>query len=1021
MRSRVLDKIAQWELYREEGRAESPESLCRDCPELLADVRQGIQRLQGFPATLRETHDTLDAAATPPTRVAPEVAGYELLGELGRGGMGVVYKARQLMPNRLVALKVVLAGDHAGPAALTRFLGEAEAIARLRHPNAVQIYEVGQSNGQPFFSLEFCDGGNLGEKLAGQPLSPRDAATLIRTLAGAAQAAHAAGIVHRDIKPANILMLKDGTPKLADFGLAKQMAGPGDQAAEGITSTGAVMGTPYYMAPEQAAGHTHAVGPAVDVYALGAVLYECLTGRPPFKAAGVAETLRQVLHDDAVPPRRLNGQIPRDLETVCVKCLHKDPKRRYATAETLADDLGRFLDGRPVAARRVGRLERAGRWAQRNPGAAGIAGLLVVVVAAALAAVGISWRNAIHQQGLAEAAAERAREAQGRAEREAENARRAQTRAETEAEKAGAVSQFLARLFEESDPFHIMDSATVLPRPAAGDKLTARDLLDRGVERLANDKSISPETRALIEDRIGGAYLVLGENRRADPHLKAALDYRRNQPDTAALAASLHTYAWNQQCIGNFVVAERCFREALQLREHNPAVGEAERARTLFHLAWLLAEREEPAAAERLFRETVDRRVALFGEVHRDVALARFGLAAVLFQQGKELEGLAQSQKARAILAASPGDAELAQIISLFQEAVALSAGGAHGPAEQKLLAAIEVLKRVVGPTHGYLGLFYGQLAAVRLAAVRLGPADEAIKQSFAIIESWGAFYHPLIRRAAFVHWKVMEALGRTAESDELFAKLIRAQQEHFGKTHVFVADTMTTYAVLGKNAHGESWEAAQLRDALAIYRASREPQRETYATCLACLGRNLAGREPAQAEPLLREALPLMQKKHGDDNTETAGVKVLLAKVRLAQGVADGEVERLLTAARKAVTPSLLDLSARDGDLPLVLLQMGVMYRLRKQPAEALSALRDSRGKTRDDPWHLVEVAREFLRCADLEGGPGADAVEKEALTTLRLAGRQGWTQRQLLQTEPIFAPLRRRPEFPELLRAGK
>jgi serine/threonine protein kinase len=262
-------------------------------------------------------------------QAGPVVPGYQILGVLGRGGMGVVYKARQLSPPRTVALKMIRDGGHAGTEALARFRTEAEAAARLQHPNIVQIYEVGEHNGQPFFSLEFCPWGSLDKKLAGTPVPPPEAVNLVQKLARAMQAAHEARVIHRDLKPANVLLAADETPKITDFGLARKL----DEA--GQTQTGDKLGTPSYMAPEQAAGNKE-VGTAADVYALGAILYECLTGRPPFRAATPEATRAQVQEQEPVPPRRLNRQAPRDLETVCLKCLEKEPGRRYASALALA-------------------------------------------------------------------------------------------------------------------------------------------------------------------------------------------------------------------------------------------------------------------------------------------------------------------------------------------------------------------------------------------------------------------------------------------------------------------------------------------------------------------------------------------------------------------------------------------------------------------------------------------------------------------------------------------------------------
>jgi WD40 repeat protein len=299
--------------------------------------------------------------------------------------MGVVYQARQAGVNRLVALKMILAGEHAGAQERARFRAEAEAVGRLQHPHIVPVYEVGEVRGQPYLVMEYVDGGSLGHRLAGMPLPPREAAQLVEALARAVHYAHQRGIVHRDLTPANVLLsfnrdppggaLREAVPKVSDFGLAKFLAGGGAQ-----TQTGALLGTPSYVAPEQAAGRTREVGPAADVYSLGAILYECLTGRPPFRAETRLETLLQVQTAEPGAPRRLNPRIPRDLETICLKCLRKEPARRYASARALADDLRRYLDGEPIQARAVGQAERLGRWCRRNPKLAGMTALAAVLL-----------------------------------------------------------------------------------------------------------------------------------------------------------------------------------------------------------------------------------------------------------------------------------------------------------------------------------------------------------------------------------------------------------------------------------------------------------------------------------------------------------------------------------------------------------------------------------------------------------------------------------------------------------------
>jgi predicted Ser/Thr protein kinase len=344
------------------------------------------------------------------------VPGYEVLGLLGKGGMGVVYKARQAALNRLVALKMILHAEHADADDRRRFRSEAQAVARLHHPNIVQIYEVGEANGSPYFSLEFCAGGNLEERLDGTPWEAPPAAQLMEVLARAMDAAHVAGIIHRDLKPANVLLSQDGVPKITDFGLAKRLD------ASRNTRSGAVMGTPSYMAPEQAGGWK--VGPAADVYSLGALLYELLTGRPPFKAATTMETLRLVLSEEPVAVRRLQPKVPRDLETVCHKCLEKESRKRYPSALALADDLKRFLNSEPIEARRVQPWERAAKWMRRRPAAAALIGVLIAVAVALPIA---AWQFAAQSAQRREAEQKRRDEAQA-AEQKRQDAARAEAR-----------------------------------------------------------------------------------------------------------------------------------------------------------------------------------------------------------------------------------------------------------------------------------------------------------------------------------------------------------------------------------------------------------------------------------------------------------------------------------------------------------------------------------------------------------------------------------------------------------------
>jgi serine/threonine protein kinase len=416
------------------------------------------------------------AGATP----APflQVPGYEIVRELGRGGMGVVYLARHVALNRTVALKMILGGAFIDAEGLARFRLEAESVARMQHPNIVQIFEVGTQASslgdqfsRPYFSLEYVDGGTLAQRLQGQPQPARFAAALVEVLARTVHHAHSRGIVHRDLKPANVLLAADGQPKISDFGLAKQLDEP---TSEAKTVSGARLGTPEYMAPEQAAGKGE-IGPAADVWALGVLLYELLTAQRPFEGLSAWDTIDAVLRQEPRPPARLLSSVPRDLDTICLKCLRKEPAQRYGSADALAADLQRFLRGEPIAARRVGEVERAWKWARRRPL---IAGLLAALAVLLVVGTTVSTYFAVE-------AYQRARDAEGALtlaksrEEEASDAKDKAVKAERRA--------VLAR--EESE------RGKRLTQRQAAELLYASGLLD--MEAGAVDKGLSTMLRAL--------------------------------------------------------------------------------------------------------------------------------------------------------------------------------------------------------------------------------------------------------------------------------------------------------------------------------------------------------------------------------------------------------------------------------------------------------------------------------------------------------------------------------------------
>jgi tetratricopeptide (TPR) repeat protein len=500
---------------------------------------------------------------------------YRILGRLGRGGMGIVYEALQISLNRVVALKMIRAGVDAGPDELARFQIEAEALADLQHPNIVAVHEVGRHHSCPFLTMEFLDGGSLHDLLSGRPQQARTAASLVETLARAMHCAHLRGIVHRDLKPANILLqakseirnpksetvtamrasdfefrTSDFTPKITDFGLAKRL-----QEGRRQTVTGMIVGTPNYMAPEQAEGRSDKVGPLADVYALGAVLYEMLTGKPPFEGETQLDTIRKVLSDEPTSPRAHQPTVPRDLSTICLKCLEKHPERRYRSAEVLADDLRRYLNGEPILARATGPAERIWKWAKRRPAQAALACVVLTAVALTAGILIYSYRKISIAYGESQ-----------------ENA----------AVAFDAVDHLYTRMAEE----RLLDEPNKDP--------LREELLARApalYERIARQPSLDPAVRrqtALAWFRLGDIHRVLDQADKAEAEFQQAIERQealcREEPNNAIYQDELaESHIWlgellreNQQRLldaePHFREALDCRRRALELTTHDAAM-----------------------------------------------------------------------------------------------------------------------------------------------------------------------------------------------------------------------------------------------------------------------------------------------------------------------------------------------------------------------------------------------------------------------------------------------------------------
>lgn len=357
------------------GRTITTPALDGRCPRCLLHLALGAST---GPLTSSLNEQQTEMSEAPEALDAPSLqfGNYQLIEKIGQGAMGAVFKSRQIPLNRVVAVKVLLSGSLATEPEVRRFRKEAEAAATLKHPGIVAIHEVADHEGRPFFSMDYIEGQSLAKVIQRTPLPPPRAARYLKSIAEAIHYAHGRGILHRDLKPANVLIDPNDQPHITDFGLAKQIEVESD-----LTLTGVVLGTPSYMPPEQAAGRKHKIGPASDVYALGAILYDMLTGRPPFRADTVVDTLRQVLDNEPVSPRLLNPKVPRDLETICLKCLAKEPSARYNSAQALAEDLQRFLNDEPIIARPLSPLARSARWCRRHPAIAWPFATLILLLA----------------------------------------------------------------------------------------------------------------------------------------------------------------------------------------------------------------------------------------------------------------------------------------------------------------------------------------------------------------------------------------------------------------------------------------------------------------------------------------------------------------------------------------------------------------------------------------------------------------------------------------------------------------
>jgi eukaryotic-like serine/threonine-protein kinase len=948
--SRVV--LAEFQLRREFGDHPGLDEYIRRFPQLADRLPNLFQSEPFAAATSRPDHgsDSTQPVGSPPvdsnatvsfdqaagrstfdseTAVDSAIAqlgrfgGYELLAEIARGGMGIVYKARQIKANRTVALKMILAGQFASAEDVKRFETEAEAAATLDHPNIVPIFEVGEHEGRHFYSMGFIDGQSLSDVLREGPLAPKEAARLIRQVSQAVEYAHKQGIIHRDLKPQNILLSRDGSPRVTDFGLAKQLAG-----ASELTATGQILGTPSFMSPEQARGDSSAIGPLSDVYSLGAVLYCLLTGRPPFQSANVIETLRQVVAQEPVSPRLLNGAVGRDLETITLKCLQKDRAKRYQSASELADDLDRFLVGKPIRARPIGSIERLSRWCRRNPLVASLSAAVVTLLL--VSAIGGTTLAVIANRSAL-------RERQAR-----DSAEKRLVQLEKGNEILGSIFRDLDPSTEESEGKSLrvllgerLDQATKgLKGESVGDPLvTAKlqmtlgdSLLGLGYAVKATDlfaqasatynAELGPTHRDTLTSvtYLADAHTAAGKHQLALPLLEetfrlSSAELGTAHPDTLA---SMNRLGMGYLASGKLEVALPLLEEAFRMRRIKLGPTDPATLTSTDNLAVAYREAGKVDSALPLFEEVLRQRRAQLGPENLLTLTSTNNLAAAYRYAGRTdlaVPLYIEALRARKI---KLGPEHPDTIASMDNLAVAYWVSGNLDLAVPQFEEAFKRYKAKLGPDHPDTLICMCNLAGAYRDAKKLDQAVPLLEEALRLTQAKLGPEHPETITTMHNLAKTYQAAGKLDLALPLYERTVSLLKSKRGPDHPYTLIGMNSLAGAYQQA-GQPGKAAPLfQESYRLTKARLGPDHpDTFRAERALVAALLQAGKPAEAEPLLRARLATQQSKHSDDwatyETQSRLGAALLARKKYA------EAEPLLLSGYEGLNQRAAKMPSKD------------------------------------------------------------------------------------------------------------